>query len=131
MVAPRHPWARYGGPVPLEALRAAEWVLREPGSGTRSTFESALACVPSIALETSSTTSLVGAALAGVGPAVVSARAVSAELEAGRLVEVGTGLDLLRPLTAVWAKDVRMSGPVAELLRIAAGAADQVRQANR
>lgn len=79
-----------------------------------------------MALESTSTTALIGAAVAGVGPAVMSARAVTAELETGRLVEVRTHLDLLRPLTAVWRGDVRMPAPVAELLRIAATTSDVV-----
>jgi DNA-binding transcriptional LysR family regulator len=128
VVAPGDPWARHRHPVGTEALLRARWVLREEGSGTRSTFESALRAVPQMAMEASSTTALIGAALAGVGPAVVSARAVLGELETGRLVEVRTDLDLLRPLTAIWLKDVRMPLSVAELLRIAAATSDSVRE---
>lgn len=119
VVEPRHAWARRSTPVPPAALRDEAWVLREPGSGTRSTFERALRLEPRLAMEADSTTALIGAARAGVGPAVVSRRAVVAELETGRLVEVETGLDLWRPLTAIWLTDRRMPDSVDALLRIA------------
>jgi len=120
VVAPDHAWA--GRPTALSHadLVGARWVLREPGSGTRSTFEAALGEEVIVALEGSSTTALIGAAVAGVGPAVVSVRSVTAELETGRLVEVGTNLDLMRPLTAVWRQDQRLSDPASDLLAIAA-----------
>lgn len=118
VVHPGHPWAMRSTPVGVDALLREEWVLREHGSGTRSTFERAVRREPDIAMETDSTTALVGAARAGVGPAVVSRRAVSAELETGRLVEVGTTLDLLRPLTAIWRGDRRRSDAVDSLLRV-------------
>lgn len=119
VVHPDHPWARRSTPVDDATLREAAWVLRESGSGTRSTFERALRCEPRMALEASSTTALIGAALAGVGPAVITARAVTNELETGRLAEVATGLDLMRPLLAVWRPDRPMSTAATALLRIA------------
>ena len=118
-VAASDPWARRRTPLGIDELCAARWVLREPGSGTRNTFEGALRREPKLALEASSTAALVGAALAGVGPAVVSKRSVVAELETGRLFTVPTELDLLRPLTSVWRKDERLTGAAAELLTIA------------
>ena len=42
VVAPDHPWATAGRLTP-EDLAAGEWVQREPGSGTRSAFEEAMA----------------------------------------------------------------------------------------
>lgn len=119
IVHPDHPWARRSTPLDDATLGEAAWILREPGSGTRSTFERALRREPRTALEASSTTALIGAALAGVGPAVITARAVTNELETGRLVEVATGLDLMRPLTAIWRADRRMSTAATALLRIA------------
>lgn len=119
VVAPDHPWALRGTAVPRSDLERTRWVLREAGSGTRSTFESALRRQPAVAMEGTSTTALVGAAVAGVGPAVVSALSVRAELETGQLVAVRTELDLLRPLTAVWRREQRLTDPAAELLRIA------------
>ena len=42
VVGPEHPWAG-GGPLTPADLAQGEWVLREPGSGTRSAFEETLA----------------------------------------------------------------------------------------
>ena len=120
VVAPDHPWARRAYPVPVEQLREAEYVLREPGSGTRSTFERALRMRPKVAIEASSTTAVLGAALSGAGPAVISALAVRHHVETGQLVEVASDLDLRRPLSAVWSRGQRLSGPAGELLRVAA-----------
>ena len=119
VVARDHPWSRRSTPLTVPELARARWVLREPGSGTRSTFEAALQREPGIALEGSSTAALAGAAAAGVGPAVVSALAVRAELETGRLRVVDTELDLRRPLTAIWRQGERLSVGAAGLLAIA------------
>lgn len=119
VVSPRHPWS--GGTPTTEQLCSADWVLREPGSGTRATFERALGAVPTVALEAASTTSLVAAAAAGVGPAVVSRRAVAVELDRQLLVEVETGLELVRPLNALWRRGVRLSSPGESLLAVAVG----------
>ncbi|TCJ00579.1 LysR family transcriptional regulator [Aeromicrobium sp. IC_218] len=119
VVAPGDPWARRRTPLGADALAARAWVMREPGSGTRSTFETAVRRQVDVALEASSTTALVGAALAGIGPAVVPARAVVAELETGRLVQVPVGLDLRRPLTAVWRPQERLPDAVGDLVLVA------------
>ncbi|MDN5743935.1 MAG: LysR family transcriptional regulator [Nocardioidaceae bacterium] len=119
VVAGNHRWARRSTPVTTEELLRERWVLRESGSGTRTTFEGAVRREPDIALEASSTAALIGAAAAGVGPAVVSALAVRSELETGRLRSVATELDLRRPLTAVWREGERLSEGAARLLAIA------------
>ncbi|QMW67493.1 LysR family transcriptional regulator [Mumia sp. ZJ1417] len=119
VVAPAHPWARRRTPLTREELQAGAYVLREPGSGTRSTFERALRQEPHVVLEASSTSALLGAAAAGVGPAVVSRRAVAAEVEQGRLVVVPAALDMRRPLTAIWARRRRLSDAASDLVLIA------------
>ena len=83
VVPPGHAWARRRSPLTAPALGAAEWVLREEGSGTRSTFEWALGQRPTVALQAGSTAALLGAVRAGLGPAVVSERAVAAEVDTG------------------------------------------------
>ncbi|HEY0643003.1 MAG TPA: LysR family transcriptional regulator [Nocardioides sp.] len=120
-----HAWARRSSPLTRTELEQARWVLREPGSGTRTTFEAALGAQPTIALEASSTAALTGAAVAGVGPAVLSALAVRAEVEGGRLRVVPTVLDLRRPLTAVWRRGERLGAGAARLLSIATLASRQ------
>lgn len=119
IVARDHRWARRSTALTTDELLKERWVLREPGSGTRTTFESAVRRQPDVALEASSTAALIGAAAAGVGPAVVSALAVRAELETGRLRSVATELDLRRPLTAVWREGERLGEGAGRLLAIA------------
>ena len=85
-------------------------LLREPGSGTRDTFLHALARTIRVsdpdlphATELGSTTTIITTARAGGGIGVVSARAVASEIANGQVVELTvTGLDLRRPLHAVW-----------------------------
>lgn len=116
---PTHFWARRSTPLTQAALAQAEYVLREPGSGTRSTFESALGLQPQLALEAGSTSALVGAVLAGVGPAVVSTRAVRFYLDTGRLVEISHELDLWRPVSAITKPHRRFNEHAGTLIRIA------------
>lgn len=119
VVNPAHPWARRSTPLSRDQLLASEFVLREGGSGTRHTFERALAAKPDVAMVATSTTAMVGAALAGIAPAVVSPRAVGSAVDNGQLVIVEHDLDLKRPLTAVWQRDAALSPAALALLRIA------------
>lgn len=102
VVRPDHPWADTREPISTAELRSTAFVVREPGSGTRATFERALGSSPRVAMEVSSTTTLIGGVYAGAGPGVVSGRAVGRDLEAGRLRRAPHTLNLARPLTAVW-----------------------------
>jgi DNA-binding transcriptional LysR family regulator len=88
-----HPWS---GIDHLEQWRLVEveWVLREPGSGTRSVFEAALQALgisPSelrVALELPSNEAVRGAVEAGLGAAAISASVAAPSLEAGLLHRV-------------------------------------------
>jgi DNA-binding transcriptional LysR family regulator len=90
VVGPEHPWAG-GKALAPEDLAAAEWVLREPGSGTRSAFEDALAAhgiKPSslkVSLELPSNEAVRGAVEAGLGATAISASVAAPSLEAGLL----------------------------------------------
>lgn len=122
VVAPGHEWARRSTCVPTASVEETPFILREEGSGTRNTFTSALRREPRVAMEVSSTAALLGAARAGLAPAVVSRRAAAPDIETGRLVEVAHELDLLRPLTAVRRHGYRLSDQANALLAVAAGA---------
>lgn len=122
-VAPGHPWAVVDA-IPVAELAAAELLVREEGSGTRETLESALAALGLTlrpALEMASNTALKSAAVAGMGPVVLSELAVADELGTGQLVRVAVPeLDLTRPFTAVWRRGHELPAGAAALLAIAA-----------
>lgn len=93
VVGPEHPWI---GRAKLSAsdLIEGEWVLREPGSGTRSVFEEALAhagVAPGalrVQLELPSNEAVRAAVEAGLGATAISASVAAPSLEAGLLHQV-------------------------------------------
>ncbi|TQS30177.1 LysR family transcriptional regulator [Microbispora sp. KK1-11] len=115
-----------GEPLSRADLAATPLVVREPGSGTRHALDRLLTG-PDVAppiLELSSNAAVKVAVETGVAPAVLSRLAVAAELRDGRLIEVPVAdLDLRRPLLAVWRARTRLTGPAAELVRLARTAA--------
>ncbi len=119
-----HPWSRRRRPISVSELAKTPLVLREPGSGTREVLTDALRAQGldvTVAMELASTTAIKAAVMIGAGPAVVSALAVRAEVQAGQLVSVASeGLSLRRAIRAIWAPNRPPSGAVARLLSIAA-----------
>ena len=97
VVGPEHPWATAGSVAPRD-LTASEWVLREPGSGTRSAFEAALEgfglalAALDVALELPSNEAVRAAVEAGMGATVISASVAAPSVEAGLLHRVGFAL---------------------------------------
>jgi DNA-binding transcriptional LysR family regulator len=89
-----HPWAKAPPPPPLP-FAATPWVLREPGSGTRSTFEAVLLAGAGltvgdldVAMTLPGNEAVRGAVEAGAGATVISRGAVTARLASGALVEI-------------------------------------------
>jgi DNA-binding transcriptional LysR family regulator len=94
--------------VSADMLATADWIMREPGSGTREVFEAALSGWVSsinISLELGHTEAIKKAVEAGLGVSCLSRLAVQRELENGWLVEIGTSLDLKRSLTILLRND--------------------------
>ncbi len=93
VVGPGHPWAKRAQLTPSE-LKDGEWVLREPGSGTRSVFEDCLAHLGidpgrlRIALELPSNEAVRAAVEAGLGATAISASVAAPSIEAGLLEQV-------------------------------------------
>jgi DNA-binding transcriptional LysR family regulator len=93
VVAEDHPLAACKAPT-IDELVDIEWVLREPGSGTRSVFEDALAqlgIAPDrlrIALELPSNEAVRAAVEAGMGATAISASVAAPSIEAGLLYQV-------------------------------------------
>lgn len=93
VVGNNHPWATRSN-ITAEEVTETEWVLREPGSGTRSFFEHALSDLSidltrlRIGLELPSNESVCAAVEAGMGATAVSASVAASGIEAGLLHEV-------------------------------------------
>jgi DNA-binding transcriptional LysR family regulator len=93
VVGGEHPWSALEH-LDVEQLIEGEWVLREPGSGTRSAFEAALQDmgIPlgalNIALELPSNEAVRAAVEAGLGATAISASVAAPGIEAGLLHHV-------------------------------------------
>jgi DNA-binding transcriptional LysR family regulator len=103
VVGPNHPLAR--GRPDHEALRQAEWIVREPGSGTREIIEDRLVPVLGelrFALELGNAEAIKRAVMSGFGVSCLSMHVVRDELARGTLVALAGGLPrLVRPLHLV------------------------------
>ncbi|PLY04217.1 MAG: LysR family transcriptional regulator [Desulfuromonas sp.] len=100
IVGTEHPWARKKSAT-LAKLATADWIMREPGSGTREVFEEALKAKgleAAVTLELGHTEAIKKAVEAGLGIGCLSRMTVQRELDNGWLVEVATPLDLRRRL---------------------------------
>ncbi|BBD79445.1 LysR family transcriptional regulator [Aerosticca soli] len=100
---PAHPLAARKRLKPAH-FAGARWVLREPGSATRSLSERALAALPpgETVLELDQTEAIKQAVIAGLGIACLPAVAVAADAAAGRLCVLKTPfLDLHRKLSVL------------------------------
>lgn len=123
VVPPTHAWARRSEVTRTE-VATLPLVVREHGSGTRETLVRWLGAEPDVALEADSTDALIAACVAGIGPAVVSRRSVTAELADKTLTTVRIDGRLMRPFRAVWRSGERLSTVATSLLEQASAAAE-------
>jgi DNA-binding transcriptional LysR family regulator len=127
-VAPSHPLA--GREVGLAELKAAGWVLREPGSGTRAHFEqmmSSRGVGPEelrIKLELPSNEAALSAAAAGELVAGVSELAAAPLVAAGRVVRLALDLGARR-FDLVTHKERRLSAAGAAFVELVAQAPER------
>src|SRR5512141_2889657 len=86
--------------IPLEALAVEHFLVREQGSGTRSSMERFFAAqgfAPKIRNVMSSNETIKQAVMAGMGLALISRHTIGLEAQTGRLVELDVaGLPLMR-----------------------------------
>lgn len=93
LAAPGHDWVEGRAPIAADLL-AGRWILREPGSGTRSAFEASIAADGvevdrlDIALTLPSNEAILTALASGPFVGVASERAAAAALAAGQLKRV-------------------------------------------
>jgi len=125
VVGPDHAWAERDQLTP-EELMDSEWVLREPGSGTRSEFEQALeglGIAPSrlrVALELPTNEAVRAAVEAGMGATAISASVAVSGLEAGLLYQVPFALPE-RQFHVLHHKERHRTGAAEALLQMVSG----------
>ncbi|NAI05577.1 LysR family transcriptional regulator [Escherichia coli] len=109
--APTSPLAR--GPVTLEQLAAAPWILRERGSGTREIVDYLLLShLPKfeMAMELGNSEAIKHAVRHGLGISCLSRRVIEDQLQAGTLSEVAVPVTLEQLAAAPWILRERGSG---------------------
>ena len=120
VVAPTHPWTG-GAPLSVAELAATPLLVREPGSGTRTSLEVALEGYEMAAplLELGSTSAIRSSVLNGIGPAVLSTLAVADQVRTGQLRVVDIdGREIERSLRAVWDGPRQIEGSAAGLIKL-------------
>lgn len=126
VVAPDHPW-HVRPAVDPDDLAATPLVTREIGSGTRAVLEQALAprALAPAAAVLNSNAGVRASIQAGVAPGVLSDLVVADLVRSGALAVVPiAGLDLVRPLLAVWRTGQPPRGIAAELVAVAERSGD-------
>jgi LysR family transcriptional regulator, low CO2-responsive transcriptional regulator len=113
VVAPAgHPLTRRRS-VPVAALAAEPFVVREPGSGTRAAMEQWFAehrATPRVAMEMDSNETIKQAVMAGMGLSLLSRHTVGLELEVGELALVhAPGLPIMRRWNVVHRREKLLS----------------------
>jgi DNA-binding transcriptional LysR family regulator len=98
VASPQHPLAGAEKKVGVAQLREAEWLLREPGSGTREAVEQVL--LPHLhhlrqSYEFGNSEAIKHATAAGLGVSCLSHAVVADFLQSGRLIELRTSLPRL------------------------------------
>lgn len=104
IASPQHPLAGCGR-LDSDALQSAQWILREPGSGSRSIFEAAIHRHVEriqVRMELDQHEAIKQAVRAGFGLACLSRLSVAGEIARGELVALETPLSLTRAFSLVW-----------------------------
>jgi DNA-binding transcriptional LysR family regulator len=125
VAAPDHPLANRSS---IDPRRLDDtWLLREPGSGTRSTAEEFLTdnqIEPRRVLNLGSNGAVKQAAAVGLGVTIISAQAVALELAAHSLVRLRVrGTPVRRPWFLLYGDAQFLPGPAQAFLRFASSAA--------
>lgn len=117
--APNHPLSRRRGAA-MSVLEGQQFVVREPGSGTRSTMQQLFAehgVTPDIVMEMPSNETIKQAVMAGMGMSFLSLRTVRHEMASGHLAMVDiVGLPVIRHWYVTHLSAKRLS-PAADALK--------------
>ena len=122
VICPANGAFRNGQQLSIEEFRKQNFLLREPGSGTREVFnrvvESAGFTVEPI-WEAMSTTALINAVINGLGIAVLPYRLVTDPLERGLVTEISVeGLDFSRKFHIVYHKEKYLTASAKAFLEL-------------
>ena len=119
--APDHPLAQLT--ITPEHLSAAEWIMREPGSGTREVMAHALHTsdiTPNIAFELEQPEAIRRCVRAGLGIGCLSELELEEAFRAGTLIPLATPfLDMKRNLDVIIHRNKALTGGVSALLEAA------------
>ena len=112
VAAPDHPLAARRG-IPVAAIASEAFLVREPGSGTRSAMQQFFdehGVAPRVAMEMSSNETIKQAVMAGMGVSFISRHTVGFELQHRRLVLLDVrGLPVMREWNVVHLAAKRLS----------------------
>jgi DNA-binding transcriptional LysR family regulator len=112
-------------PTP-EIFASSPWVLREPGSGTRESFDAWAAAwpgPPQVALTAGGNAAIIAAVAAGLGLTCLSGAAVAGELARGTLARAPVEApELVRTLSLVQRRDARSDQALSAFLDVLAEA---------
>jgi DNA-binding transcriptional LysR family regulator len=117
--APDHPLAHKR--ITPAALAAAQWIVREPGSGTRETFDRAVSGLPAlnIRLELAHTEAIMQAVASGLGLGCISRISLRDAVQRGAVVRLKTPfLDLRRAFLIVVHKRKYRSAAVDKFIEL-------------
>ena len=117
VAAPDHPLSRVRD-IPKERIAEENFLIREPGSGTRISLEIFFSDLPGriddLGVEMGSNETIKQAVMAGLGVAFISAHTIALEVEAGRLVILDVvGMPIRRQWFVVMRSDRAISPAMA------------------
>ncbi|MDE1462988.1 LysR family transcriptional regulator [Spartinivicinus poritis] len=110
---PEHPLAKKGK-LTLEDIQQQQWILREPGSGTRAVFDAAIERIGGraiLGLELTRHEAIKQSVKAGLGLGCLSQLAIADEVMAGQLVVLKTPLDLTRRFSLLSNENSYLNAP--------------------
>ncbi|MFT5755696.1 MAG: DNA-binding transcriptional LysR family regulator [Alteromonadaceae bacterium] len=96
--------------ISLEQITQQQWIIREPGSGTRAIFDAAIERTETqvlLAIELSRQSAIKASVKAGLGLGCLSELAIAEEIKLGSLVKLSSPLDLTRRLSIVTRMDTQ------------------------
>lgn len=115
----KHPLAKQGK-LTVKGIQQQQWVLREPGSGTRAIFDAAIeraGAQVSLGLELTRHEAIKQSVKAGLGIGCLSQLAIADEVQAGQFTVLKTPLDLSRRFSLVSNSSSYLNSPAQAFIK--------------